>query len=232
MRCRPGSWAVVAIAALLAGCSRGIFTDREPPGPRYGPASAAATAFIAANGVPQFRWADQPLLRGPVELFEIRYGGRHDCPSGCFYSSAYGLRNADRIGWIFVDDAGDGFNPSPSTHYDITVADTAVFADSLWSAVDAVDNWLLRDALAPLLASDEHTPVEVLRRLARGIVDDSPVASDYLAYLLLRHPVGRVDCAVLSDLRHLPVLQGDPYGPRRQLAQEFYDSLGCALTRK
>lgn len=226
---RTISFATVVAVLLLTGCSRSPFgQDREPAGPRYGPASGAAMAFIRANDIPLLRWSDQPLLRGSVEFFEVRYGQPHDCPSGCFYSSAYGMRNGERIGWIHLDDAGDGFNPAPAMRFDVVAADTALFADGLWMAVDAVENWLLRTALAPLLASDVDTPIEVLRRLAAGLVADSPVASHYLAYLLVRHPIAQGDCAVLSDLAHLPVLQGDPYQAERETALVYYDSLGCS----
>src|SRR5712671_3353740 len=51
-------------------------------------------------------------------LFTASYGDPQDCPAGCFYAQAWGIKYAGRIGWVYG---------APGTRYDVRTTDEFLF---------------------------------------------------------------------------------------------------------
>jgi len=62
--------------------------------------------FVDSSNFPQVQKVNI-LLSNPKEnlkFFQVSFGKPQDCPSGCFYSSALGLKYNGKIGWISIED--------------------------------------------------------------------------------------------------------------------------------
>src|SRR3954468_7737497 len=113
---RPGgrmkqirSWLVLFVAAATVSCSEII----EPAPPQV-PADVAE--FVSAlpklrSATTVFAFPEQGFL-----LFSAFYGEPQDCPAGCFYAEAWGIKYAGRIGWI------EGA-PATEVRYDVRPTD-------------------------------------------------------------------------------------------------------------
>ena len=82
-----------------------------------------------------------------LEIFSTSYGEAHDCPSGCFYSTAYGLKHKDKIGWLQPPED----NEAGSYSFDKT--DSYLFSSEFLTSLAKEDNrYLFHDVILPILA--------------------------------------------------------------------------------
>lgn len=146
------------IAALALGCGSApparapIASGDAPPHAAYA-TEACVKDFVARQPLADPRF-DVEILRVPRQgsaderhyyVFSVRYGAAQDCPSGCFYSHAYGVAlSCDRIGWYGIADY-DGIDRSRLTTFHAQGDDTLLYDDALWPAEDL---WHLRAFLA------------------------------------------------------------------------------------
>ena len=67
-----------------------------------------------------------------IEVFWVSFGEARDCPSGCFYSKAYGLKFQDRIGWMGLDAYGrDDSVTTRVNYFDVQAGDSILFKNEV-----------------------------------------------------------------------------------------------------
>jgi hypothetical protein len=207
---------------ILASCASERITT-----PRYVQPSRLMADFISAEGLPSPRPATVVFQDGEVEIVRACYGLPHDCLSGCFYSSAYGLKTQARVGWLVVYDYADGFAPDSTHFFDVTAADSAFCRDEVWVSMRGTaggEGWFW-SGFMPLLARDPDTDPRALMRIAHMLYTR---VSGYVAWRLLDNPYVQHDLAILRVLEALPVFPGDPYAAQRTRAQQLDKELGLA----
>jgi hypothetical protein len=194
----------VLLTSVLAGCD--LFANEDL-------IDEDIRAFVNAAALPEAHPPEKVVedQEAGVTLFSVDFGPGCDCPSGCFYSTAYGLQFRERIGWAKVrrafclDDSVDGNLPL----FDIQPDDRALFRSDLRDRLRegaTVDE--ANDVQAPayevflnLLAKDADTPAQTLLDLARLL---SSTYRPDLGFALLENPTVR------SSERGLRVLTGLP----------------------
>lgn len=204
-------------ATALASCADRITA------PNYPPPSAPVRKFIHAEGLPLLRTAERVLQYEETEFFRVHYGRPQDCPSGCFYSAAIGVRLGAKIGWLGFLDL-DGHEPDTTRFFELTPADSALCRAELWGRmqVDRDPHGVLWFSLLPVVARDPDSPRDALLRLARML---RSYIAPHVADRLLENPVVRHDIPILTELSTLPVFQGDAYAEVRRRAGELLDEL-------
>ena len=206
----------VLLSAVLLGCDN---FDGDPEVP------AVISTFVAGHDLPNpqpVRIFDLAVTDGEdIDLFTVSYGPPMDCPSGCFYATAHGLRRGEAVGWLVPD------LPESSLFvaYDFGEADAALYTDELFARLEAVDEWAYRYALLPVLARDPDVPRDVLLRVARGLY---AYINFSLGRALLENEAVIADEELLTLLADLPVLDDgyDPYATVRERAQALLEALG------
>lgn len=89
-----------------------------------------------------------------VMAFSVKFGTVHDCPSGCFRSSAVGVAlGCRKIGWIRVNDY-ETVRTSGLRHFALHRSDRSLFDESRWNADQRFSRrfllpWLIGNRLAP-----------------------------------------------------------------------------------
>jgi hypothetical protein len=189
-------------------------------------------AFVEAESLPE---AQRPEIgfadaEADVTAFRVDFGPGCDCPSGCFYSTAFGLQFRDRIGWMEVTQAfclRDSLRIEQN-RFDLRPRDSVLFSTTFrerFRREATVDD--ANDVQAPvyevfldMLATDEDTPRETLLELARLLQD---VYRPGLGYALLENPVVRSSTPILEVLAGLPDEGG--YRGVRDRARGLLDQL-------
>lgn len=203
--------AVLIAGTLVAGCmDNGVALPSD---------DALIEQFVAASNLPEAHGpAVRPLVNG-ASMFVVRYGPPHDCPSGCFFDTAYGLHYRGRVGWMYFTPSGQ-----PQNHaFDFHPEDADLFSAGFARTLDSANRFVLLSGSGPLLVSDADASPEALVQVARG--------RTYPATLLgvLDHPNGRSNRSVLVALTELPEIvdyRGDIYKEVRDLARERLAELG------
>jgi len=211
--------ACAAGALILASCAG----DRVA-GPEYPEPSPPVQDFIHSQGLPLLRASERLFCLDGVEVFRVKYGQPHDCPSGCFYSSAHGVRSETRVGWLVFNDV-DSFEPDTSRFFDVTPADSALCRADLWDRMQADEpsrQWFW-SALLPIIARDADTDPQALVRISRLLYS---YISPHVAWRLLENPYVQHDVPILTNLARLPVFRGDAYELIRARATELLNGLG------
>lgn len=149
-----------------------------------------------------------------LTVFLVSYGDPQDCPSGCYYAEAYGLKHKSKIGWL---------TPGPLPMFDLDSNDTYLFSDDFWTQLDVHANYSYRGLFLPLMIQDPDTPIPVVKRIADGL---SVYSMPYYGELLLENPHVVTNREILTILSVLPVFQGDGYAPIRKRAFELLSLLG------
>jgi hypothetical protein len=189
-------------------------------------------AFVERESLPE---AQRPEIgfddsEADVTVFHVKFGPGCDCPSGCFYSTAYGIQYRSRIGWMKVDqkfciedsvEVGAGY-------FDLRGRDSTLFRSDFRGRLrEAVTTDEVNDVQAPvydvflnMLAKDNDTPSETLLSLAQLLQDDYRPG---VGYTLLEHPVVRSSRSILEVLAQL---SGTGYETIRERAQALLDELG------
>ena len=203
---------------FLGACDKdsGVLPPNELP-------SAAVIVFVQGQDVPDIHSNRQRIKTDEVECFSVEYGPPMDCPSGCVYHEAVGLRVGSKIGWLSTDPQGY-FTPETASFFDVESSDTALFNVSLWDRLDQdpVPQHFLWAEILPTLAGDTDTAtsalIEIVKRLRSYIVPA-------VAYTLVENPVVQSTEAVLLELVQLPT-EGGAYSEVVGLAQELLEALG------
>lgn len=204
------------LLALFASCDAGIK-------PNVVLIPVDVLEFVASQQLPKTQ-DTEAILHIPdqqVVAFRVQYGEPNDCPSGCFYSVAFGLRYQTKIGWVRVEDY-DQNDVSGLTYFDVDSADSHLFSSALWDDLNGADSWFYRHALLRAFAKDPDTPVGVLKRLAEGLYT---YGDEYLGWLLLDHPKIVSNVEILTIIANLPAF-GEGYARLRAKAQELLNLLG------
>src|SRR5262245_39559038 len=89
--------AILSISVAGIGCGGGSPFDADVS------ASVASLAAMAPFPDPQLPSETKLAIGHDITLFTLQYGEAQDCPSGCFFSTAYGLRNKDKIACFAID---------------------------------------------------------------------------------------------------------------------------------
>lgn len=188
--------------------------------------------FVETESLPE---AQQPTIvfestEADVSAFRVNFGPGCDCPSGCIYSSAFGLKFRDRIGWMHVQQpfclrdsvrVNEGF-------FDVQPRDSVLFSADLREQFrkEATQDEA-NDVQAPIyevfldvLAEDEDTPPATLLSLARRLRDSYRPG---VGYALLENPAVRSSESILRVLADLPDSGG--YQGIRDRARKLLDQL-------
>ncbi len=207
---------------VLAGCH----DDHSPSAPDVftpTPTTTKVNEFVAAQGLPSFRWTDQTLMRDGYECFYASFGEPQDCPSGCFYGSAYGIRVGDRVGWLGFEDL-DGYEPLPDSYFDVIATDDILFDIDTWLAIGDADWTTAWWGLVPTLARDPDTGRSALLSIAAILYThhSRPLSLD-----LVNNPAIAADVEILTLISELPVVGSpDIYDEAREIARDLLEGLG------
>ena len=197
---------VLAVSAALS-------CDDDPvvPPPGHDP----IRDFVDSENLPLLRniGIDVSLPDQALVFFHASYGEPHDCPSGCFYSTAFGVKLRSKLGWIgfahYEQVALDSV-----TYFSVEPDDVALFEESTWEALGT--RWVLWGALLPYLAEHERCPEDVLIRIAIRLYD---YISPRVAARLLANPAITSHPDVLQLLACLPGSGTDVYARYRMQAR-------------
>jgi len=154
-----------------------------------------------------------------LQVFSVSYGEPQDCPSGCFFSNATGIKYGNKIGWISVNDYDqiyDQINVSKLIMYDFGASDTYLYTDEFSQALKSKNDWVYQNAFLPKLAKDKDVPRNVLLKIANGL---SSYIQPSLANNLLENSAVKNDREILTIIANLPVFSGDAYSEVRAKAQ-------------
>ncbi|MCD4761087.1 hypothetical protein K8R42_04275 [bacterium] len=154
-----------------------------------------------------------------VKLFSVSFGKPMDCPSGCIYSSATGLKNGSKIGWLKVIGA---VKQEKIIMYDFDDNDKYLYSDQFLIALKEKHSNVYQTVFLPNLAEDKDVPKDLLLKIANGL---SSYIQPHLASQLLKNPVVQKDKEILNIIANLPVFQGDAYNIWRQKAQDLLNNL-------
>ena len=150
-----------------------------------------------------------------LKVFKVSYGEPQDCPSGCFFSNATGIKYGNKIGWISINDY-DQINVSKLIMYDFAVSDTYLYTDEFSQLLKSKDDWVYQNAFLPELAKDKDVPRNVLLKIANGL---SSYIQPSLANNLLENSAVKNDREILTIIANLPVFSGDAYSEVRAKAR-------------
>lgn len=169
---------LVGLSAVAVTVSCREIIEPAPPEVPADVAQFASSLPKVRSTTTVFAFPEQGFL-----LFSAFYGEPQDCPAGCFYAEAWGIKYAGRIGWI-------GGAPATEPRYDVRPTDQFLFDDVLWNRVE--QEWVGGE-FRIMLGCDFDTPTGALERLAARLPQDGwPFFADLL-----------VDVAQRRDARHV-----------------------------
>jgi hypothetical protein len=178
-----GKWFVFSVAAVTVSC-----TEIIEPAPPQVPADVGQ--FVSS--LPKLR-STTTVFAFPEHgflLFSAFYGEPQDCPAGCFYAEAWGIKYAGRIGWI------EGA-PATEPRYDVKPTDHFLFDEVLWNRVE--QEWI-GGGFRIMLGCDFDTPTGALERLATRLPQDGwPFFADLLVDVAERRDARQV-AEIISQL--------------------------------
>lgn len=181
------------------------------------------SAFVARYPLPDSQPIDVSAVMAAggedIDLFSVSFGPPMDCPSGCYYETAYGLRRGTTVGWLEPPVLEE---QDPAPVYDFGEADTELYEPAFFTRLEATDDWVYRYAFLPVLASDPDVPRDVLLRVTRGLYE---YIQPSLGRALLANAAVVTDRELLALLAELPVFRGDAYSFVRAEAQELLATL-------
>lgn len=187
-------------------------------------------AFVEAEPLPESQDPEIVFSNGELDAraFWVSFGEARDCPSGCFYSKAYGLKYQGRIGWMGFEAYGkDDSVRTKVSYFDVQPGDSTLFKKDIRTrfeeAVEEAEssyNDATYDQFLRMLAGDEDTPSGTLLDLAQLLEDQY---RPELGLVLLENPIVRSSEAILEVLAALP--ENHRYETVRDRAQELLDQL-------
>ena len=206
--------AAVLLSILLASCG-----SDDPLQPGRVDASKAVQQFVESQGVSDLVGVYRLAQYKEFEAFRIEFGEEMDCPSGCFYWDATGVRVGEKVGWLAVA-RQDVFKPDSTTFFDVSPADSVMFEESLWTDLegDLENRSYLWSDMLPAIAIASDVPSSVLMRLAERLYDKVLVR---VANSLIDNPAVRNDRDILMVLAELPDLGNGAYTRVRTIARRL-----------
>lgn len=184
------------------------------------------TSFIESENLPD---AQTPDIRfddsdSKVKAFRVEFGPGCDCPSGCFYSRAWGLEFRDRIGWIEVGEAFclQATVRSRATFFDVQPGDSTLFDNDFRDRFrkttrEEDDEYApIYEVFLQMLARDKDTAPTTLSSLVELLFDERLSS---VAKALIENPAVRSNEALLEKLANLPDWVG--YRPVKEEAEEL-----------
>lgn len=154
------------IVVLLGVVSYFIFIQKQLLSPTLIGSDNTIDTFIKDADFPKSQrvniFIDIPEQN--LKVFRINYGAPQDCPSGCFYSEATGIKYGDKIGWFSINDH-DNINVSKLIMYDFNASDEYLFTDDFLLALKTKDDWNYQNAFLPKLAEDKDVPAQVKEKI-------------------------------------------------------------------
>jgi hypothetical protein len=187
-------------------------------------------AFVEAQPLPESQDPELVFSDGELDAsaFWVSFGEARDCPSGCFYSKAYGLKHQGRIGWMGLDAYGEDDSVATKVSYfDVQRGDSTLFKEGIRDRFEEAQEQSDRsyahatyDRFLEMLGEDEDTPPSTLLELA-GLLKDE--YRPELGRVLVENPVVRSSEPILEILARLPERSG--YETVRDRAQDLLDQL-------
>lgn len=188
--------------------------------------SAPAQALVEAMQLPKLRSAGTVYVDSTraLEFFLVSYGDGQDCPGGCFYSNAIGVRHGSRVGWISTDNyqkdtaldarlARAAYRLTPADDYLLS----AELAESL-ARLHLQYSYALTETLQAISVASPRIPRE---RLVALIGELYGGRRDGLVHQLLAAPAVRGDPELLTLLGFLPRgFDGERFAAQRLLAAQ------------
>lgn len=218
--------AALLAAGLLAGCDFWGGSDIDED----------IEAFVKSENLPD---AQTPSVEfkdsaSGVKVFRVSFGPGCDCPSGCIYSTGYGIEFRDRIGWMHVMDfffcSDDSLDRGALNYFDVRSGDSALFSSEFRTRFRKATEDRSPDGYAPIyevflqmLAGDEDSPLRTLRALTDLLFKHYfPETAD----ALIQNPVVRSNTLILERLAELPDQAG-----YLQVREEARDLLNASSDR-
>lgn len=186
-------------------------------------------SFVESEDLPEAQTPEVSFSdpNSKTKPFRVSFGEARDCPAGCFYSKAYGVKFRSRIGWMGLVPYGrDDTVKSKIKFFDVQAGDSTLFDPGFRDRFREATKDQDPDGYAPIyeaylqmLGGDEETPTGTLNSLIdvlfEGYFPD-------VASALIENPVIRSNETLLERLTELP---GDRYQPIREKAQELLDQM-------
>ena len=146
---------LAALALLLCACDAAHATGSSDVLPEL-------EAFAARDSVPQVRRVSIAIRddeTGTV-VFVVQSGAPQECPAGCFYATATGVRTGGRIGWL-----NDGTARAPTRSvFRVQPGDMPLFNSAFLSRLRS-DNPYAYEDVTLALACAPSTPAALRERL-------------------------------------------------------------------
>lgn len=200
-------------------------------GPRPEPPSVAVLEFVSAEPLPLLQRVERVFLMGEVEGFRATYGHPMDCPAGCAYSVAIGLRCGSEVGWLAFED-GEGLAPDSTRFFDVMPSDSALSDERIFDRLRPGPGWRelwLWEEYLRVLARDSDSDPRALLRVAQEL--RSYISIEVASYLL-GNSVVQGSRPILEVLAELPALGWqDPYRGIRAQARVLLAALGAPRAR-
>jgi hypothetical protein len=160
-----------------------------------------------------------------VTVFVVSFGGAHDCPSGCFYSTAYGLKVQNRVGWMGLHAyRHDDSLQTKVSRFDVQSRDSTLFGTEIredFRQAQARSGRTAESAyevFLEMLAGDQDTPNGALLDIVRLLDDEFHPGT---GRALLDNPVVRSSRDILAVLAGLP--KRGAYADIRDQARDLLD---------
>jgi len=167
---------LIGIVVVIVGVASYFFMQKQGGITKpYSPDSPAP--IVSDNNIDSFvKKASFPKSSGGsidiniaaqnLKVFKVSYGEPQDCPSGCFYSNATGIKYGNKIGWISINDY-DHINVSKLIMYDFDASDTYLYTDEFSQLLKSKDDWAYHRFLQEL-SKDKDVPKNVLLKITNG----------------------------------------------------------------
>ena len=201
--------------------------------PDTGALGADVDRFIRSARLPKIRKkvADFRYPQRGLLLFSVSYGEPQDCPSGCVYSQAVGLKYGGQIGWLRVDDYEQPHvlrDPQEGGAFPLASRDAYLFSvefiDTLAAATGPYGA-IVRHVVLPALFRHPNAPQAFLLRYARPLYAHFDAE---IAYMIVSAPASKNDAEVLTLLAALPN-GAKPYENARISARTALHALAPSL---
>lgn len=187
--------------------------------------------FVKSQSLPD---AQRPVLVLRVsdknfKAFRVSFGPARDCPSGCFFTQAIGIKYNDRIGWMAVHN--DSLYNGKLAFFDVRSGDDYLFSQDVRNrfqkvvedAEDGSWNPQVYKAYLKMLARDTDTPSATLLNIAELLYTEYHPG---VAVTLLKNPLVKKDREILETLAELPSFnRSEFYKEVREQARVFLDQL-------
>lgn len=189
-------------------------------------------AFIKSQSLPDIQ-TPVYLFNVPAQdfkAFRVPFGPAHDCPSGCFYNQAFGIKYGNRIGWTAVNTA-DTLKDSSLVFFDVHQKDDYLFSQeilnrfqkALENSEDGSWNTQAYKSYLKMVARDTDTPTDALLNIG-GLL--SRQYHPGVAMALIKNPIVKTNRRILETLVELPTFNGSKfYKQVRDQARIFLNRL-------